>query len=65
MAAHSASAQVITIASAVGRVVDVLCSSVGAASPTALKSIAGNAGVLLIFGEKLVCLAEVNRRAGL
>jgi hypothetical protein len=65
IAAHSASAQVITIASDAGSVLEELLISFGAVCPTWLKSIAGSAGVFFIVGEKLFCAVVANIREGL
>src|SRR5580658_2440253 len=68
-AAHSASAQVITTASAVGSCVGV-ASSCGAGFPTAAQFTTGKSGVLLMDGRNFfenssaVTAAETRRRAG-
>ena len=64
-AAHSALAQVMTIASAAGSVLDEWLISCGATCPAWPQSMAGRSGVFLIVGSKLLCSAEANSRAGL
>jgi len=64
-AAHSASAQVSTIASAAGRLLEAVPSRVGAIWPILLQSMMGSAGVFAMVGAKPRWLADANSRAGL
>jgi hypothetical protein len=65
IAAHSASAQVITTASATGSVAPEVVSNFGATCPTAVQLMIGSGGMFLISGLKLSCAALTNIREGL